>query len=124
MTTPSIMQRRSLLVAVACGPAVALAAEKGYLGFAVSVEGEGFFLNPTLKSVKVAKVVPGSPAEKAGISAGDTIVEIEGRAVLGAKANDLKPYMEREVGQTVRLGVKKPSGQVDQVTLVAGRKSD
>lgn len=118
------MKRRSLAVALAFAPALLFAGEKGYLGFAVSVEGEGFFMNPTLKSVKVAKVVPGSPADKAGINVGDQIVEVEGRVVAGSKAGDLKPYMEREVGQTVRLGVRKPSGEVGQVALVAGRKPD
>jgi C-terminal processing protease CtpA/Prc len=106
------------------------AGENGYLGINIKVEGEGegegegAFWNPTLKSVKVAKVVAGSSAEKAGIAVGDAIVEIEGRQVVGAKANDLRPYMQCEVGQQVKLMVKKPSGEVRAVSVVAGTKQE
>lgn len=102
----------------------AVAGERGYLGVALTVDGEGFFLNPTLKTVKIEKVVPNSPAAKAGLQPGDVMLEIEGKKVAGAKANDLKPYMERDVGQTVRLAIQKSSGEVKQVTLVAGPKLD
>lgn len=102
----------------------ALAGERGFLGMTVTVDAEGFFLSPTLKSVKVEKVVPDSPAAKAGLQAGDVMLEIEGHKVAGAKANDLKPYMERDVGQTLRLAVQKSSGEVKQVTLVAGPRLD
>ena len=102
----------------------ALAGGKGYLGIDISVEGEGVFWNPTLKSVKVARVLAGSSADKAGITAGDTIVEIEGKSVVGAKANDLQPYMQREIGQTVKLLVKKPTGEVKPISVVAGPKLD
>jgi C-terminal processing protease CtpA/Prc len=100
----------------------AIAGEKGYLGVALSVEGEGFFLNPTLKSIKIEKVTPNSPAARAGIEAGDFLVEIEGKKIAGAKANELKPYLEREVGQRVHLAVKKNSGDVKQLEVVAGPK--
>jgi carboxyl-terminal processing protease len=93
---------------------------KGYLGINIKVEGEGAFWNPTLKSVKVANVVPGSPAERAGITSGDLIVEVEGKQVLGAKTNELQPYMHREAGEQVKLVVKKPSGEVKPVSVVAG----
>lgn len=46
----------------------------------------GFLIydNPEDKSVKVGFVVAGSPADKAGITDGDTIVEIDGQPVSGA----------------------------------------
>lgn len=98
------------------------AGERGFLGIGVSVDGEGFFLNPTLKAVTIAKVVAKSPAAAAGIVVGDQIVEIEGRKIQGAKANDVKPYLEREIGQTVRLVLKKSSGEIQVISLVAGPK--
>lgn len=110
---------------LACVVSVALSAhagESGYLGISIQVEGEGAFWNPTLKSVKVAKVASGSPAEAAGIAAGDSIVEIEGKPVVGAKANDLRPYMQRAVGQPVTLVLRKPSGEARAVSVVAGAK--
>ena len=58
----------------------------------------------------------------AGIAAGDSIVEIEGKPVVGAKANDLRPYMQREVGQPVTLVLRKPSGEARAVSVVAGAK--
>ncbi len=99
-----------------------VAGEKGYLGISLSVEGEGFFLNPTLKMVKIAKVALNSPAAKAGIESGDLLLELEGKKVVGAKANDLKPYLDKEVGQTVRLAIQKSSGEVKQLAVVAGPK--
>jgi C-terminal processing protease CtpA/Prc len=96
------------------------AADKGYLGIAIAVDGEGAFWNPTLKSVKVAKVVPLSPAALAGIVQGDLIVEIEGKQVAGAKANDLKPYLERSVGQQLKLLVKSANGETRPVEVMAG----
>jgi hypothetical protein len=47
------------------------------------------------------------------------ILEVEGKRVAGSKANDLKPYLEREVGQSVRFLLKKPSGEEKQVIVVA-----
>ncbi len=101
---------------------VAHAAERGHLGFSVTIDGEGVFWNPTLKSVTVAKVSPGSPAEKAGLAPGDAIVEVEGKPVAGTKADELKPYLQREVGQSVRFVVKKASGELKTVAVVAGPK--
>jgi len=116
---PSFAAIAFLLAAVS-----ASAGEKGYLGVALSVDGEGFFLNPILKSVKIEKVLANSPAAKAGIEAGDLLVEIEGKNVAGTRANDMKPYMQREVGQTVHLAVQKASGEVKLLSIVAGPKTD
>jgi len=102
----------------------AVAGEKGFLGLMLSVDGDGFFLNPTLKSVKIDQVVPNSPAAKAGIEPGDLVLEIEGKKIAGAKANDMKPHLEKEVGQTVRLAIQKSNGEVKQFTVVAAAQSD
>jgi C-terminal processing protease CtpA/Prc len=104
--------------------AYAYAANPGYFGISVSVDGDGFFLNPTLNTVKIEKVVPGSPAAKAGINPGDLIVEIEGHPIPGTKADLLKPYMQREVGQSTRFLIKKTSGEIVSAVLVAAPKVD
>ncbi len=118
------MPLRRLLAATALSTATLLAhaGDKGYLGIQIAVDGEGAFWNPTLKAVRIAKVVPGSPADQAGMAAGDSIVEIEGKPVVGAKANDLQPYMQRDVGQQVKLVVRKSNGEVKPVSLIAGPK--
>jgi C-terminal processing protease CtpA/Prc len=119
-----ISRRHAIAFSLLLGCAAASASGKGYLGLGVNIDGDGPFWNATLKTVTVSKVVAGSPAEKAGVSVGDRIVEIEGRPVSGAKANDLKPFMEREVGQRVKLGLQKASGEVRHVVVVAGPKPE
>lgn len=112
-----------LLLTLLCLSA-AWAGERGYFGFGMSIDGEGLFWNPTLKAVKIEKVVPQSPAARAGIAPGDYIVEVEGKPVAGAKADTLKPYLERDIGQSTKLGIKKPNGEVVVVTLVAEAKGE
>lgn len=114
------LQRLTMGLLLLAAPA--WAAESGYFGLSVSVDGEGFFLNPTLKTIRIEKVVPNSPAAKAGITPGDFLIEIEGHPVPGTKADVLKPYMQREVGQSTRLLVKKTSGEVVSLVLVAAPK--
>lgn len=49
-------------------------------------------------------------------------MEIEGKKIVGSKANDLKPYMDREVGQIVHLAIQKSSDKIRRLALVAGPK--
>ncbi len=95
---------------------------RGYFGLGVSIDGEGFFLNPTLRSVTIQKVAPKSPAASAGIVPGDQIVEVEGRAIAGTKARELEPLMRKKVGQTLHLLLKHPSGGSFKANLIAVAK--
>lgn len=119
---PRTLLAATLLAAALTLSLTARAAGSGYLGLQVAVSGEGLPWNPTLRAVRIAKVMPGSPADKAGMAEGDHIVAVEGKPVEGAKANELKPYMEREIGQTVTFAVKKASGEVKTLSVVAGPK--
>lgn len=93
---------------LACIPALAQAAkEKGWFGFAVSVDVEGFSLNPTLRTATIESVVPSSPASIAGLLVGDQIVEAQGVTVAGAKAEALKIAVQRAVGETLKLTIKR-----------------
>jgi C-terminal processing protease CtpA/Prc len=122
------MLRRTVLLAVAALLAFPIARQAqaepvpGTFGFAIDVDGEGFFLNPTLKTVTIKSVAPGRPAATAGMKPGDQIVEVEGRPVLGAKARDLQPLMKKNVGETLALRLRKPSGDLYAVSLVAAPK--
>ena len=80
------------------------------LGFAVDVEGEGFFLNPMVKKILVTEVVKGSLAEAAGIRAGDQIIQIEGQSVAGRRAWELRPFMKLNPGGTRTLRLKHADG--------------
>lgn len=96
----------------------ALAAERGVFGFSLKIDSEGFFLNPTLRSLHIEKVKPRAPAEKAGLKAGDEVLEVEGRVVPGAKGLDIKALAEKDVGQPLTLKVKHAGGEVVTVTMV------
>lgn len=99
------------------------AGERGYFGFALTVEGEGKFWNPTLRSVRIKEVSPASPAALAGMVSGDEILEVAGKPVPGAKGNDLKTEVEKEVGQALTLKIRRASGEVVAVVLVAASKT-
>lgn len=95
------------------------AAEKGWFGFELEIAGEGFFLNPTLRAVRVASIVPQSPAAAQSIAAGDEIVQVENTEVPGKKANELKPLIQKQPGESVHLKLKRRNGEIYSVTLVA-----
>ena len=124
------MIRRTLLLATAAlfalPSSVRAQAEPkpGTFGFAIDVDGEGFFLNPTLKTVTIKSVAPGRPASNAGLKPGEQIMEIEGTKVAGSRARDLEPYLRRNVGEKVTLQMRKPGGELYTTMLVAAPKSD
>ena len=109
-----------LLVAVSTS---AFGQEKGYFGLGVSVVADGF-VNPILKTVTVNKVAPNSPAAKAGITAGDLIIEVEGKVVSGLKADELKPFMQRNIGESTRFVLKRANGELRPLSLVAAPRVD
>jgi S1-C subfamily serine protease len=105
-----------LLVLLASG---ARAEDHGYFGFALKVITKGFFLAPTISDLTIDKVVPGTPAQRAGIRPGDRILEVEGKPVAGSKALDLKSSATRMPGQTLHLTLRHADGQVYKVAMVA-----
>src|SRR5436190_8847952 len=80
------------------------------LGFAVSVEGEGFFLNPLVTKILVTEVRKSSLAEGAGMRAGDIIVKIDGQNVIGRRARELRPLMNFNPGETRTLRLQHVDG--------------
>ena len=106
-----------LLLALLAGGA--RADDHGYFGFALKVITKGFFLAPTVSDLTIDKVMPGTPAERAGIRSGDRILEVEGKPVAGSKALDLKASATRQVGQTLHLTLRHADGQVYKVAMVA-----
>ena len=104
--------------------ALATAGERGWFGFGLKLSSEGFFLNPTVKSITIGSLVPGSPAARSRIAVGDTIYRIEGVPIVGKKAKALQSLAEREVGQTLHVDLKRPNGEVYSVALVAAKRPD
>ena len=80
------------------------------LGFAVQLEGEGFFLNPLVTRLLVTAVKKDSLAEAAGMRAGDQILQIEGKSVIGRPARELQPLMKLNPGEKRTLRLKHADG--------------
>ena len=97
----------------------ASAGERGYFGFGLQVGTKGFFLSPEVTLLKISSVVPGTPADRVGIRAGDTILRVEDMVVVGSKALDLKARATRDVGQALHLQLRHADGQVFAVDMVA-----
>ena len=119
MLQSSILRALAILVLLLGTFAAHAEGQAGVFGFGVSIDGEGFFLNPTLKTVTIKNLPPGLPAALAGIAAGDQLVEVEGRAVAGEKAKELEPLLKKDAGQTLTLRLKRQSGEFYSVTMVA-----
>jgi membrane-associated protease RseP (regulator of RpoE activity) len=80
------------------------------LGFEVSVEGEGFFLNPLITKILVTDVKKNSLAEAAGMRAGDQIIQIDGQTVAGRRALELRRWMKLNAGETRTFRLKHADG--------------
>jgi S1-C subfamily serine protease len=120
MNRRSALQLLSLGLGLACVPALARPTkDKGWFGFAVSVDVEGFSLNPTVRTAKIDSVVPTSPADIGGLLVGDLIVEAQGITVAGAKADTLKVAVQRAVGETLQMTIKRGSSAPRVVVLTA-----
>lgn len=111
----------ALIVAALLAP-LPCAAEPGFLGIRISIDGEGFVANRVVKAVRVERVVPYSPAARAGIGLGDEIVEVDSRTVRGARVSELQPLLDRQAGHVLRLVVRKPSGQLVELRAVLAER--
>lgn len=68
----------------------------------------GVFWNPTVQSVHVAKVEPGSAAERAGFHAGDEILQINDIAIAGRKGKEMKAYWNAlPAGKPARFTIRR-----------------
>ncbi len=117
---PNPARLAALLLATAA--ATAPAAEPGFLGIATYVDSEGLVLNPVVRTITVTRVVPHSPAAKAGIGFDDQLLEIDGKVVRGSRASDLRPLLDKRAGQSLTLLVKKKSGQTVSYTVVLAER--
>lgn len=105
-----------LLVALTPFPALA----KPRLGFGVAVATDGFF-STTITEAKVASVQPGSPSEKAGLRAGDLIVELDGKPIKGASGPALKKALAAvKPGDHVVMKVQRAGKGLLVIDIVAG----
>ena len=60
--------------------------------------------------------IENSPAELAGVRAGDELVSVDGRDVRGMNVNEISPFIRGELGTQVKLGLTR-NGEEYSVTL-------
>ena len=96
----------------------------GWFGFTINVDASIFSLNPVLRSATVAKVVAGSPAARGGVIVGDQIIQVEGVAIVGRRAKEIKPLMQKAAGETLHLQMKHLNGNIYSTSLVAQAKPE
>jgi carboxyl-terminal processing protease len=75
-----------------------------------SVVGIGVLLGERDGDVIVVSVVPDSPAQRAGVRAGDAIVAVEGASVSGLRPDQIAARVRGDEGSTVDLTVSRPPG--------------
>jgi carboxyl-terminal processing protease len=80
--------------------------------------GVGLSVTAVDRGLRVVEVFPRSPAERAGIGIGDTIVSVEGRSIAGVDSVTATARIKGPEGTDVRVGVRDAGGGgVRQVRL-------
>jgi carboxyl-terminal processing protease len=72
--------------------------------------GIGLTVTEVKEGLRVEKVFPDSPAEKAGLESGDLIVSVEGDSIAGQSSEVSTEKIKGPEGTDVTIGVKKTSG--------------
>lgn len=113
-----------LLVLAICLSVVrpAAAAEKGWYGFRVEPDITGTIFKPTVRSLTIKKVYPGSPAAEQEIRVGDVILEFDGVKVPGGNGYKVRAAATKTPGETLRLRLKRPGGEIYTAKIVAIKK--
>jgi carboxyl-terminal processing protease len=78
--------------------------------------GIGLTVSEAKQGLRVDSVFPHSPAQRAGIEAGDTIVSVEGESIAGESSQDSTEKIKGPEGSDVTIGVKS-GGKVRQVKV-------
>jgi C-terminal processing protease CtpA/Prc len=103
--------------------AVTVAGELGgWFGMSLNVDAGGFVLSPIVNRATVLEVTAKSPAAASGIRPGDEILEVGGLTVAGGKAKELQAALAKAIGESLKLRLKRQSGETYTVVLTAARK--
>ena len=104
--------------------ATANAGERGWFGVDARYATQGFWLARKLESVEILAVAHGSPAQHAGLRAGDRILRIDDCPIPGCSILQAGQGLYRNVGDVVRVRARRPDGTEYEIQLVAGRRPD
>ena len=80
--------------------------------------GIGAVVDEKTGGMAVAYAYRGSPAEIAGILAGDVIIEIDGQNLVGMDLGEMSDLLTRPLGQTAELTVFRADGTVEIIPVV------
>lgn len=86
-----------------------LEGEFGGIGVTVNMTEDGY--------LQVVKLIPGSPAEKTNIKAGDLVLEVDGKTIQGMDMAQAISLIRGPKGTKVRLLVKHVEGDTEEVTV-------
>ncbi|MBI4543761.1 MAG: PDZ domain-containing protein [Gemmatimonadetes bacterium] len=111
-----------LLLAAAAGlaaqqPEPATPPASGWLGFSYEVEHAPAGGGPVREVVRIQQVLPGSPAQQAGLQSGDTLLKLNGAPVSSWRLGALRHSLR--AGETVRLTVRR-MGREQELRVLAG----
>jgi carboxyl-terminal processing protease len=80
--------------------------------------GVGLSVTEVKQGLRVDRVFAGSPAEKAGIEVGETIVSVDGESIAGEGSAASTERIKGPEGTEVTIGVREVSGRVRQLEIV------
>lgn len=73
-----------------------------------SFEGIGIQFNIMNDTLMVVSVISGGPSEKAGLMAGDRMVEVDGKSIIGIKNEQAYKLLRGKKGTKVKVGILRP----------------
>ena len=116
---PSMSPLRGFAALAILAASFAAHAAQGRLGFSVAVETDGMF-SSTLKSVKIAKVAAGAPAEQAGLQVGDDVESVNDVPVVGTSGSKIMDIVHAvKPGDHIRFKVLR-KGSEKVIDIVGG----
>jgi len=74
-------------------------------------------IDPDTQRIMVSRPLPGTPGQRAGLLAGDVILEIDGQSTEGMTTVDAVAVIRGPVGTSVRLGIQRPPSEKFEVEL-------
>ncbi len=83
--------------------------------------GVGAVLDQSSGTTVIVRVIPGSPAERAGVRAGDEIVAVDGTSVAGLTVDEIVAKVRGPEGTKVTLELKSTDGTTRSLTITRAR---
>jgi C-terminal processing protease CtpA/Prc len=114
---------------IVMAPMAVTAGPLGYLGITFDLDVDaGFFSHVTdssrIRSMAVAAVAKGSPADIAGLKPHDQVLRIDGLAITGYTIGALKGIREKEKGDWAQFVVKEPPSKAERtIDVVVGARA-